>query len=326
MGVLNVQMCKKIKDIKYSFYNLLMENPPNIKHIVISGGCLFGLYEYGALKELHNNGFWNNNNIESIFGTSVGALIAVILALKIDFEIFDKYVIERPWDHVVKKHSYNLLETYNNRGLFHKQLFYDFCSPLFKSCDIDPTITMLEFYEKTGIEIHIYVTELNSFESIDVSYKTYPDWIVIEAVYASCTVPTIFSPIISGDKCYIDGGVFNNYPLKKCLEVVEDKDTILGISICNSNEEDDHNKTIITEESTFLDFTSIFLNRIIKNVLFLNKDVGIIKYEIFFSTPITTLDSIFRIVSSKEEREKMIQDGCQKAREFYIAVCTNLSK
>jgi predicted acylesterase/phospholipase RssA len=128
-----------------------MEEKPNIKHIVISGGCIWGLYEYGALRELHECGFWNNQKVESIYGTSVGALIAVILALKIDFETIDKYIIERPWDEVFKKHSYNVLDIYNNRGVFHKKVLYEFYSPLFKSCDIETSITMGEFYEKTGI-------------------------------------------------------------------------------------------------------------------------------------------------------------------------------
>ena len=194
-----------------------IQEKPNIQHIVISGGCVWGLYEYGALKELHNKGFWNINHIKSIYGTSVGAFIAVILALKIEFETIDTYFIGRPWMQVFKQNSYNLLEIYNNCGLLNLNVFYDTFSPLFKSCDMEPSITMQEFYLKTGIEIHIYVTELNAFEPMDIYYKTHPDWSVIEAVYASCSIPTLFSPIIKYSKCYIDGGFFYNYPLRKCL-------------------------------------------------------------------------------------------------------------
>jgi len=299
-----------------------MEETPNIEHIVISGGCIWGLYEYGALKQLHENGFWNIHQIKTIYGTSVGAFIAIILALKIDFETIDKYIINRPWNDVFKKNSYNLLESYDNRGVFHKEVFYDVYSPLFKSCDIEPTVTMSDFYEKTGIELHIYLTELNSFESVDISHKTYPDWNVIDAVYASCSIPTIFSPIIHHNKCYIDGGFFNNYPLKKCLENIEDKDSILGISIGNCIEEDEI-KTIITMDSTFLDFTSVLINRIIKNIMFSNEDTGIIKYEVCFLTQVTTLYSILKITSSKEERRKMIELGSEKANEYYKKWSTN---
>jgi hypothetical protein len=120
---------------------------------------------------------------------------------------------------------------------------------------------------------------------------------------------------------------------------VEDRDTILGISIGNSVEQDDV-KTIITSESTLLDFVSVLLNRVIKNIMFSNEDAGIIKYEMCFFTQITTMDSILRIVSSKEERKSMIESGQKKAAEYYDsldllfsyyscfskAVCTNLSK
>lgn len=295
------------------------ENPtenPNIKHIVISGGCIWGLYEYGALKELHNTQFWNINNIESIYGTSVGALIAIILALKIDFETIDTYLIERPWIQLFKQKCHNLLETYNHCGVVHLSIFNEILSPLFKSCDIETTITMKEFYMKTGIEIHMYITELNAFESIDVSYKTHPDWNVIETVYASCSIPTVFSPIIRGNQCYIDGGFFCNYPLKKCLENVENKDSILGICIGNSVEEDDM-KAIVTSNSTFFDFTSVLINRLIKNIMFSNEDAGIIKYEMCFLTEVTSLDKILNVCSSRELRQSMIENGCEKGREFY---------
>jgi predicted acylesterase/phospholipase RssA len=295
---------------------------PNIEHLVISGGCVWGFYEYGALKELHHRNFWNINNIQTIYGTSIGAFIAVILALKIDFETVDTYLIERPWVQLFKHNTHSLLEIYNNCGVFNIQVFYDTFSPLFKSCDIETNITMKDFYLKTGIEIHIYITELNAFESMDVSYKTHPDWIVIEALYASCSIPTLFSPIITDDKCYIDGGFFNNYPLKKCLENVEDKNTILGISIGNSIEKDDVRK-IVTTESTFFDFTSILLNRVIKNIMFSNEDAGIIQYEICFFTEITTLDKIMEICSNKDVRKKMIEDGCQTATDFYTKLFHN---
>ena len=302
-----------------------MEEPiqekPNIQHIVISGGCVWGLYEYGALKELHNKGFWNINHIKSIYGTSVGAFIAVILALKIEFETIDTYFIERPWMQVFKQNSYNLLEIYNNCGLLNLNVFYDTFSPLFKSCDMEPSITMQEFYLKTGIEIHIYVTELNAFEPMDIYYKTHPDWKVIEAIYASCSIPTLFSPIIKDLKCYIDGGFFYNYPLRKCLENIseEERDQVLGISIGNSVEKDDI-KTIVTTESTFLDFISVFVNRIIKNIMFSNEDAGMIKYEICFLTQVTTMEQILKTFSCKKDRETMIEYGCEKAREFYETI------
>ena len=52
-----------------------------IKHIVIPGGGGTGFIAYGALKESHNRGIWNIENIESIYGTSAGAIIAIFIAI-----------------------------------------------------------------------------------------------------------------------------------------------------------------------------------------------------------------------------------------------------
>ena len=293
-----------------------IEQKPNIEHIVISGGFIWGLYQYGALKELNERNFWKIENIKSIYGTSIGSVIGIILCLKFDFETIDTYLIDRPWVSLWKENSYNLLEIYDKRGVFHKKVIIDTFSPLLKSRDMEINITMLEFYEKTGIDLHIFVTELNDFESLDISYKTYPDWLVLDACYASCSVPTLFSPIIKNNKCYIDGGFLNNYPLLKCLKDVENKDGILGISIGNTVDGEEI-KTIVTEDSSFLDFISILLNRIIKNIMFVNGDAGIIKYEICFHTQITTLDHIYKIIGSKEERKKLIDYGIEKTKEYY---------
>jgi predicted acylesterase/phospholipase RssA len=287
-----------------------------IEHLVISGGCIWGLYEYGALKELHNCGFWNISNIKTMYGTSIGSIIATLLSLKIDFDTIDDYIIGRPWHDLWRENSYNLLETYNHLGVFHKNVISGTFSPLFKSCDIEINISMREFYEKTGIEIHIYITELNQFVPIDISYKTHPDWQIIDAIYASCTIPVMFAPIVEANNCYVDGGFFSNYPLENCLqENMERKNSILGI-ITKNDIKNEIGIPIITEDSTFFEFTSILMNRII-NQLLKNKNSGIIKYEIEFSVPSTTIEYIYKIISSKEERSKLINDGMETSREYY---------
>ena len=57
-----------------------------IKHLVISGGGPLGLRYLGALKKLEQEEFWNLDNIESIYGTSVGAIIGAFICLKYDWE------------------------------------------------------------------------------------------------------------------------------------------------------------------------------------------------------------------------------------------------
>ena len=282
-----------------------------IEHLVISGGCVWGLYEYGLLKQLSKSGIWDIQNIKTMYTTSAGAVVGAVLAMKIDLDTLDTYLIDRPWNQVWKENCYHLLEAFNACGLFHKQAFYEMFTPLLKSIDLSIDTTMAEFYLATGIDIHIFITELNVFENIEICFERYPDWKLVDAIYASCTLPAIFAPIMKDNKCYIDGGFFNNYPIKPCFMSVEDPDTILGICIEKTTDED--KPTIINEESTIIDFTGLLLNRLLKNMIFMNDNTGMIKYEIIKGTPSTTIEHMQEVASSKEERRKLIMNGMHDA-------------
>ena len=285
-----------------------------IEHLVISGGCVWGLYEYGLLTELNKNGFWKIENIRSMYTTSAGSIVGAVLAMKIDFETLDTYLIDRPWNQVWNENCYHLLEAFNACGLFHKQAFYEMFTPLLKSIDLSIDTTMAEFYEWSGIDLHIFITELNVFEQIEISYERYPDWKLIDAIYASCTLPAIFAPIMRENKCYIDGGFFNNYPIKPCFMAVEDPDTILGI--CIEKNPDEGTPTMITEDSTIIDFTGVLLNKLLKNMIFMNDNTGMIKYETITCTPPTTIEHMQEVATSKEERKLLIDTGIKDAIKY----------
>jgi len=282
-----------------------------IEHIVISGGCVWGLYQYGVLKELHNREFWNINNIQSIYASSSGAVISSILAMKIDFETIDTYFINRPWNQVLDIKSQNILEAFNNRGIYHKEIFYEMFKPIMKSIDMDINITVKEFYEWTKIDIHFFITELNAFESIDINHSSYPDWKLVDAIYASCTLPIIFSPIIDGDKCYIDGLFFNNYPINPSILNIKDKDTILGICI---NQDNEYNP-LVTEESTIIDFTGSLFNKIFNKIAY--NEIGKINYEVIRKIQPVTIEIVRNFANSKELRENMIRDGEKDSLTYY---------
>ena len=52
-----------------------------IKHLVFSGGGPIGLISYGAAKQLNKKKFWEIENIETIYGTSVGAYMGTLISL-----------------------------------------------------------------------------------------------------------------------------------------------------------------------------------------------------------------------------------------------------
>ena len=68
-----------------------------IKHIVLSSGAYKGFYTIGVIKHLLDNKFFNIEDIENIYGTSVGSIIGVLLCLKLEWDDIVEYTINRPW-------------------------------------------------------------------------------------------------------------------------------------------------------------------------------------------------------------------------------------
>jgi len=277
-----------------------------IRHIVIAGGGATGLTYYGILKETNNQGLWKHEDIISIYGTSVGAVIAVILCLNYDWSTIDDYLIKRPWHNVYKFNMYSIIEAYHKRGIFNIKSLEETFSPLFKGKDISLDITMKEFYELTNIELHIFATEVISNELIDFSYKTHPDWKVIEVVYSSASLPIMFSPYFKENGRYCDGGVIENYSLDKCINNGANPNEILGLR----KENIITNKNSMDETSSLMDFISILLGNYTNKLLIINKTSSIPNEYVVYSDP-TSLYSMSNVMSNTEERIKLINVGVE---------------
>ena len=286
-----------------------------IKHLVISGGSIWGLSAFGIIYEAICSGFLNIDDIESIYSTSIGAVVGLSVALKIDHNILKEYFINRPWEQVCKKSVCSVLEAIDNKGFINKMFFIELFSPLLKSIDLNLNITMQQLYDYNKIDFHIYVTELNSFTLLDISYKTHPDWLVVDAINASCSIPIIFTPIVEDDNCYIDGGFFLNYPISKCIENVTNLDEILGISLGNNNKKINPPRSI-NEESNIFDLLNVLMNRLINNVdFFSNKKTIQIPYSIHFFSKETTIDYCLEVLYNKNDRQDLVYSGINAFKE-----------
>lgn len=282
---------------------------PTIKHIVFAGGGAYGYSAFGALEYLHENGFWNINNTESIHGTSIGAIFGTIISLKYEWKITHDYIIKRPWNKVFDFNMYSIINSFQKRGIFDINIIKNIFKPLFGGLDMPINITMRQLYEITKIDLHLYITNLNEFETINISHKTHPDWEVIDAVYSSAALPILFAPFTKDTIHYLDGGMLCNYPIENCINLGADDETVLGIhrqninTICNLN-----------DESTIFDYLLFLIYKILKkSIPYVN-----IKYchELAISSEPISLYDIYLCTNSIEERERLINNGINTAKIF----------
>jgi predicted acylesterase/phospholipase RssA len=285
-----------------------------IKHLVISGGGPLGLRYLGALEKLEKENFWKVDNIETIYGTSVGSMIGAFICLKYDWETLNKYIIERPWNDAFKINATQIFDSYYNKGLYDTKLIEIIFKPLLQAKNIEINVTLKEFYEFSKIDFHIFTFELNKFETIELSHITHPNLSLLQALTMSSAFPGIFMPTIIDKKCYIDGGVMCNYPINQCLRDNTNKDEILGIKI--SHEKD--NNSEVTEELSLLEYVMCFTTNAMNFIR------STVKLENINNTVECTvsekcsnfLDLIQQTVINQELRQQWIQMGEEDATKF----------
>lgn len=287
-----------------------------IKHIVISGGGPSGFYAYGAAKYLEQQNFWNINNIKTIYGTSIGAFIAVLLCLKYDWTITDDYLIKRPWNKLLTISPDDLLKVWDEKGILGIECAKEAIRPLLDAKDLSIDITLKEFYEFTNIELHVFGVNLNDIllKETDISYKTHPDMLLVKALAITTAFPFVFKPVIDEDKCYIDGGLMMNFPLEPCLNSTGcDPNEILAFQ--NIWTIENENNTIINENTSLLNYCVNIISSVIRKF---NNTSGIkVPNTVNCLIESGGVDAWKSTISSKETREICVKKGESLGFMFY---------
>jgi len=295
---------------------------PNIQHLVLSGGGAFIFTLYGILRNSQKANFWELSNIKTIYGTSAGAIAAVIISLDYDWDTIDKYLIKRPWHNVFKMDMYSIMNSFQNRGMLDIKVVEHIYEPLLTAKDITIDITLEEFYEITKKEIHFFATDYDVFELVDISYKTHPTWKLTEAVYASCCLPILFIPFVKDGKTYIDGSFFSNYPIGACCKNVENKEEIFGIRKGSKYIDEETGEKLAVKkedgEQTLFDYIFQLLSKIVKKMHsnIVNDEITI-ENELYITFDKTNIYDIYLATSNMAERECLIEKGANAWSVFY---------
>ena len=283
-----------------------------IKHLVLSGGGPAGFITYGALRYLAQQEFWHLQNIESIYGCSVGAFFGVIVSLGYEWEWLDDYFIKRPWEKLI---HISALTFFEKKGLLDETFIAESIASLLSAKDLKVDITLAELYAHTKIELHMYATNINAklIEKVDISYKTHPALTVIKALTMTMCYPFLFKPVcISLDECYIDGGLVNNYPLNDCITQTKcNTDEILAFkNIWITND------TNINEESSMFDFMNVIIRKMQREIDTESKQMDV-KYTVrCIIENMTDFSDWIIAMNTEESRTSMIEKGLNHAKLF----------
>tara|TARA_B100001123_G_C15254695_1_gene1004223 strand:- start:567 stop:1436 length:870 start_codon:yes stop_codon:yes gene_type:complete len=279
-----------------------------IKHLVFSGGAYKGLYTIGALKYLNDQGFYNFDDLENIYGTSVGSIIGLIVCLKLEFNDIINYIIFKPWQNMFKFSTNDIWNIISKRGLLYKDFIYSLFETLFKNAGLSTDITLLDLYNFSNITLHLYTTNITKFILEDLSHKTNPNIKVLDAVYMSACYPFVFQPPLINNCYYLDGGIINPYPLNLCLKDYN-KNDILAIHIT-----DNGFKSIDENSNVFYFGFFLFYKLMCSNYKY--KISEKIPYELLIPAKTLSLEDAKKIANDNQIRKQMIDQGINYAKLF----------
>jgi len=178
-----------------------------ITHLILSDGGFKGFVYLGILRFFYIHNLIDS--IKNISGTSIGALFAVIFALKIPIEYIEKEfyeVLEEVRDNKTCFIDYNCFHNlFIENGILSLDFLINPIKKYLKSKYEIDDITFIDFIKKTGVNIYINCTNINTNTNKVFSADDTPNISVIEVLRATMCIPIIFKPIKIDDEYYIDG-------------------------------------------------------------------------------------------------------------------------
>jgi predicted patatin/cPLA2 family phospholipase len=129
----------------------------------------------------------------------------------------------------------------------------------------------------------------------------------------SASLPFIFTPNFLDNKCFIDGGIFSNYPVNICLNETKcEKNEILGV-----RKKECYTYPNLTSDSSFMEYTFVLLKKILDNTDDHDK-VETIPYDIEVDMGIfNNYDEWFDVFNISEKRKVLIHKGIDIAKEMH---------
>jgi len=203
--------------------------------LVFEGGGVLGIAYIGALKEFNKN--QPISEINNFAGSSIGSLVAAILAFRGDISFIEREYRGLNFAHLMnpdgKTSAQQVFSILLSLGYNSGDVLLTVIREIFKRLCGKSEITFEEL-NKYGTRLVITGTNVSRGRLELFSAETTPKMDISLAVRISCSYPYVFNPITINGDTYIDGGVTDNYPIR-VFDNIEGNST-LGIRLDKTSE------------------------------------------------------------------------------------------
>lgn len=197
--------------------------------LCLAGGGVKGFAILGAIQACIDLEMFKKLNI--YIGTSIGAVICYLLAIGYTpIEIVVYIHINKCFEKVMENKNLNGITSGNG------VLDYSFINDSLEKITLEKIgmlLTLGKLKEKFGKTLICTTYNMTVCTVEHLGPDNYPDLPCLTALRMSCNVPIVFDRFKYMDNFYIDGGVIENFSIKKACEIGK---KVLGINfIINEN-------------------------------------------------------------------------------------------
>ncbi len=186
------------------------------KNLIFEGGGVKGVAYVGALQELETRQIMSQ--IKRVGGTSAGAINAVLLSIGFTLKETQKILMTLDFNNFMDD-SWGIVRDTNRLisefGWYKGDFFKEWIGALIREKTGNENSTFNDLNNQDCLDLYLIGTNLSTGFSEVFSVEHTPRMRVADAVRISMSIPLFFASVrtMRNDN-YVDGGVFNNYPIK----------------------------------------------------------------------------------------------------------------
>ncbi len=233
--------------------------------LVLSGGGAKGLAHIGVLRSMEKAGL----TPDYITGTSMGSIVGGLYAIGYSADEIDSIVATVNWDEVLTNEI-----PLSNIAIEEKKYYGRYIAELpIEGVKVGLPKGLIEGQKLTELLTRLTrpAHGINDFHKLPIPYAcvaadiatglpvVLDNGFLPEAIRASMSIPTIFTPVEIDDKLLVDGGLVRNFPVEEVLEM--GADIVIGVFVSSDLESKEKLDNLISVLSQAAFVTSAFDTR-----------------------------------------------------------------
>ena len=270
---------------------------PKYRNLVLSSGSVKGIAHIGAIQKLIDEKLLDLTKLDSVAGTSSGALAGLLIILGFSMNEIWNFLQSVDFNKLIEP---NIMLLLTKCGVETGQIIYNVIEEILMKKTKIKHITFKQLYDITKINYTVVGSCLTTKEAIYYNHISTPNFKVSVAVRISISIPGFFIPVTIDDKKYVDGAIIDEYPIDLFKNEI---DKTIGILICNEYE-----TTYECPEQFFMAMVNLFFHIYNKN-----------NYSKFPSNTIYIKHkntSAFKFDLDLDTKKKIYQAGIEAVEEF----------